>query len=78
MERIVLINLEININDILEYMELGRLINEQFSLFNPGIFSNKNDYETSFAKKCYFNDISDYYISLFISHNNIHAFCDGN
>ena len=70
--------LEITSDEIEYYVEFGREINEQFSNFKAGIFSDKSSYEATFAKKCYYTDLLNYYIDLFISHHKVHAFFDGN
>lgn len=70
--------LDITQEQIDEYVLHAQIINLKHSDFNPGIFAEKNSYESSFAKKVYFDSELEFIISLFISHHNIHAFEDGN
>lgn len=70
--------LTITTQEIKEYVEYGREINKIFSYFNPGQFLEKGNYEASFSKKAYYHSELDFVIELFISHNRIHAFYDGN
>jgi len=61
-----------------DYLTYGQVINTKHSNFHPGQYANKNDYEASFSKRCYFSSELEFIIELFISHHNIHAFEDGN
>lgn len=70
--------LDITKEEIDVFMHYARLINIKHSDFNPGMYVERNSYESSFAKKVYFENEVDYIISLFISHHKIHAFSDGN
>lgn len=71
-------SLDISQEQIDEYVLHAQIINFKHSDFNPGIFAERNSYESSFAKKVYFDSELEFIISLFISHHNIHAFEDGN
>lgn len=64
--------------DIENYLEIGKAINKLYSCFKPGELKDKNNYEATFAKKCYYNDAVIFYIDLFVSHHKVHAFHDGN
>ncbi len=70
--------LDITKQEIEYFIHYAQLINIKHSNFNPGIFVEKNSYESSFAKKVYFENELEFIISLFISHHKIHAFSDGN
>lgn len=70
--------LDITQEEIDEYVRHAQLINTRHSDFNPGFFAERNSYESSFAKKVYFESELQFIINLFISHHNIHAFEDGN
>lgn len=70
--------LDITQEQIDEFVLHAQLINFKHSDFKPGIFAERNSYESSFAKKVYFDSELEFIISLFISHHNIHAFEDGN
>lgn len=71
---------KLNLNERLlkEYVEHGRVLNTRHSDFQPGNFVEKSNYEASFAKKVYCSSELEFLIELFISHNNIHSFSDGN
>lgn len=73
-------NGELNINqeEIDEYLNYAQLVNYRHADFNPGLFIDKNSYESSYAKKVYFYSELEFIIELFISHHNIHGFADGN
>lgn len=64
--------------EIDSFIHYAQLINIKHSDFNPGMYVEKNSYESSFAKKVYFENELEFIISLFISHHKIHAFSDGN
>lgn len=70
--------LDITQKEIDAYIYYAKLLNLKHSDFNPGIFAERNSYESSFAKKVYYDSELNFIISLFISHHNIHAFDDGN
>lgn len=70
--------LDITQEQIDEYVLHAQIINFRHADFNPGIFNERNSYESSFAKKVYFDCELEFIINLFISHHNIHAFKDGN
>ena len=70
--------LDITQEQIDEYVSHAQIINLKHSDFKPGIFAERNSYESSFAKKVYFDSELEFIFSLFISHHNIHAFEDGN
>lgn len=70
--------LEITQEDIDRYINHAQIINYRHSDFNPGMFAERNSYESSFAKKIYYDFELVFIVSLFISHHNIHAFEDGN
>ncbi|EAC9421160.1 death-on-curing family protein, partial [Listeria monocytogenes] len=48
---------ELDIDDRLlnEYVKYGKIINSRHSNFNPGEYAEKNSYEATFSKKCYYN-----------------------
>lgn len=56
----------------------GSKINEKFLAKRPGFFADESSYLATFGKKAYYSSEVEYYINLFISHNHIHAFYDGN
>jgi len=70
--------LEITQREIDNYIHYGQILNLKHSEFNPGVFAERNSYESSFAKKVYYDSDLDFIVNLFISHHNIHAFDDGN
>lgn len=70
--------LNINLDEINMFLQYAQLINYKHSDFNPGKYVEKSSYESSFAKKGYFDNELEFIISLFISHHKIHAFYDGN
>ncbi|MCY9380242.1 DUF262 domain-containing protein [Bacillus inaquosorum] len=70
--------LKITNEQILNYINHAQLLNFHHSDFYPGIFAERNSYESSFAKKVYYGFELEFIINLFVSHHNIHAFKDGN
>jgi len=70
--------LNTNQEEINEYLDYAQLVNFRHADFQPGIFADKNSYESSYAKKVYFSSELEFIIELFISHHNIHGFADGN
>ncbi|WP_240689296.1 DUF262 domain-containing protein [Ammoniphilus sp. YIM 78166] len=72
------VELGITQEQIDEYVLHAQIINIKHSDFKPGIFAERNSYESSFAKKVYFDSELEFIVNLFISHHNIHAFEDGN
>lgn len=70
--------LEITQNEVDTYVHFAQILNFKHSDFNPGKFAEKNSYESSFAKKVYYDSELEFIINLFISHHNVHAFDDGN
>ncbi|MGM7637394.1 GmrSD restriction endonuclease domain-containing protein, partial [Bacillus sp. Hm123] len=70
--------LEITQKEIDMYIDYAQILNQKHSDFNPGRFAERNAYESSFAKKGYYNSELEFIVNLFISHHNIHAFDDGN
>ena len=71
-------NLNLDTDLLKDYLHYGKVLNSKHSNFLPGVFAEKNSYEASFSKKCYYNSELEFIIELFISHHNIHAFEDGN
>lgn len=71
---------ELNItqSEIDDYIHYAMLLNRRHADFAPGSFAERNSYESSFAKKVYYNADLEFLVQLFISHHNIHAFKDGN
>lgn len=70
--------LEITTEQINEYVSHAQIVNFKHSDYKPGFFAERNSYESSFAKKVYYESELEFIIELFISHHNIHAFEDGN
>lgn len=71
---------ELNIDeeDLINYIEYGRVVNSKHSSFKPGTFHEKNSYEATFSKKYYYSSELEFIVELFISHHRVHAFMDGN
>lgn len=70
--------LETSIIEVEYNSQYGSHLNKKFSLKKPGEFIDKSSYLATFSKKPYYFSEIDYYVNLFISHNHVHAFYDGN
>ncbi|MGL5042982.1 MAG: hypothetical protein ACRC6X_07815 [Culicoidibacterales bacterium] len=56
----------------------GSNLNRKFSSKRQGAFIEEASYLATFGKKAYYSSELEYYVNLFIAHNHVHAFYDGN